>query len=109
MPAPMSLPPTKESIMSDRVLSIGEAVDLAAIVRCCRGASVARFNETTGDVTYGTARCIGDERGNFLADGEDVRDAYLRVTTVNGWEVFWKVSDLLPEVRSGYFVSDYRP
>jgi len=50
-----------------------------------------------GDVIYGLATYISaDERGNFLED-EGVRDACLQVTTVQGVEVFWRVSDLLAE------------
>lgn len=91
------------------ILTIADAVDLAAIIGAAqRTAPVARLMES-GDVIYGTARSIGDERGNFLHEDEDVRDGLLRVTSTMGWEHFWPVRDLMPEVRSGEFVVDYQP
>lgn len=87
-------------------LTVGDAVDLGAVVTAAvTSAPVARAN-ADGTVVYGTARSIGDEHGNFASN--DVRDCFLRVTTTSGWDMFWPVSDLMAEVRSGLFVPNYR-
>lgn len=52
-------------------------------------------------VIEGTARSLGDERGNFMHH-DDVRDKYMRVTTMIG-EMFWPVSELIPQVLTGTF------
>ncbi len=92
--------------MTERILTISEAVDLGAIVSATNWSRVARLID--GHVHVGTARSIGDENGNFAGRNDDVRDCYLRVTLDTGFEAFWLVSELMGEVRSGYFVTNYQ-
>jgi hypothetical protein len=95
--------------MSERILTVSDAADLGAIISAAqRNAPVGRLT-SSGDVITGTARSIGDQRGNFATGGDDVRDCYMRVTTTAGWEAFWRVSELLAEYRETTFVVDYRP
>ena len=61
-----------------------------------------------GTVYVGLARSIGDERGNFGGRDDDIRDEYLRVTLLLGFDVAWPMSELLSEVGSGYFVPNYQ-
>jgi hypothetical protein len=90
---------------NDRILNISDACDLAAIIHMAQGTQkVARLLDS-GDVVYGTARSIGTENGGFAGGGDDVRDAFLRVTLSGGFEAFWPVSDLLPLVRTGEFTT----
>lgn len=49
----------------------------------------------------GTARCIGDERGNFAPRDADIRDEHLRVTTSLGWEWFPPMRDVMTMVMDG--------
>lgn len=89
-------------------LTVGDAINLGMILDAAgRNAPVARLVD--GNVIAGTARHVCHESGNFLRSDEDVRDGYLRVTSYSGFEHFWPVRDLMPEVSSGEFVLDYRP
>lgn len=96
--------------MSDNTtLSVSDIERLYEILRVAQGTmKVARAMNggpgyQDGDIVYGTARYICAPSGAFLRSDEDVRDGYLRVTTDNGWDVFWPVRDLMPEVASGEF------
>lgn len=91
--------------MSD-TLTIADVVALDVIVRAASTcAKVARLVD--GDVVYGHARSIGNVSGTFVQTGEDVRDAFLRVTTQGGFEAFWPVRDLMPQAATGEFVAPY--
>jgi hypothetical protein len=61
---------------------------------------------TDGPVLHGTARSIGDERGNFLSGKDDVRDGFLRITSKTGFEYFLPVTQLIHMVRDGYLALD---
>ena len=90
--------------MTDRILTIPDLFALAAIGQAASGKD--KVSRLVGDdIIEGTARSIGDDRGSFLAAGSDVRDAFLRVTTLAGWEAFWPVADLVEEHKVGYFVT----
>ena len=97
---------------NSRTLSTFEAINLGLICSAARqGSRVARLlrdGNAAGQLVTGTARCVGDDRGNYLGAGEDVRDAYLRVTTTAGWEVFWPLSELSKELGD-YFIAPYEP
>lgn len=69
-----------------------------------RGARVARLLDS-GDVVEGTARHIvaGVDDFGFLRSDEDVRNGYLRVTTTGGFDVAWKVVDLIEPTMDGRF------
>lgn len=87
----------------DRILTVADTVSLGVIVDAAQhNSKVARAN-SDGEVTYGTARSVGNETFAFLKKGEDVRDAFLRVTTRGGFEAAWKVSELMDEVHTGEF------
>jgi hypothetical protein len=89
----------------ERILTPDTVEALGAIVAAWRtGAKVARV--TDRGVIKGTARMIGDTNGS-RAWSDDIRDCHLRVTTVGGWEEFWPIAELIPEVASGEFVVGY--
>jgi hypothetical protein len=91
---------------TDRILTPFAACQLADIVRAAQdGKPVARQLDDV--VVYGTARCVGDDRGNHAQRGDDVRDCFLRVTSRGGFELFWPVSDLVTELAEGTFVLDH--
>jgi hypothetical protein len=58
------------------------------------------------DVREGTARSIGDQRGNFLRTDEDVRDGFLRITSVTGFDYFLPVTQVMIMVREGEFAAN---
>lgn len=88
--------------MDTRTLTLNDVTKLAEIVRAAQGnMHVVRL--VNDRIVQGTARSIGD--GDFLfADGQDVRDLYLRVTTAQGMEVAWSISDLMEDVANGTVV-----
>jgi hypothetical protein len=92
--------------MENRPLSISDLVALETVARAAQTGARVRWLTDSGDVGEGTARSIGDERGMFLANGEDVRDAYLRITTIAGFETFEPVSRLAELVKGGGFAID---
>ena len=91
---------------TDRILTINEVTSLAEIVGWCQRNDRLMWLDDRGDVAYGTARSIGDERGNFLARGDDVRDAYVRITTAMGWEWFVLVAEVIERQQAGTMVRD---
>lgn len=53
----------------------------------------------------GIARSLGSFNGGFGRKGEDIRDMFLRVTLRSGFEAFWPVRDLMPEIAAHTFVA----
>lgn len=91
-----------------RILTTSEICALADIIRAAQaGKTVARVDDE-GRVSVGTARSIGDDRGNFLRKDEDVRDGWLRVTLDTGFDAFWPMDVCLPAYIDGELVLDYR-
>lgn len=89
------------------ILSISVAAAIGDILRMAEGnLKVARLDDSHPvGVTYGTARMVGTDTGCSSPKGTDVRDMHLRVTTQGGWEVFWPVRDLIPQVIVNTFVT----
>jgi hypothetical protein len=94
----------------NRILTLSEAVSLASVIdSAIHGRKVARVRESAPDgVIYGTARSVGDENGNSARNKVDVRDCFLRVTTVGGWDEFWPMAELVSELPGGTFCADAR-
>ena len=89
-------------------LNVDQAVALGAVVNAVqRKAKVARLIEN-GDVVIGTARSVGDINGAYAASHEDVRDCYLRVTAVAGFECFWPIRQLIEDYSTGVLVLNYK-
>jgi hypothetical protein len=89
------------------VLTVQTAVRLGTLASAAsRYARVARAEDYGATVTYGTARAITTEDGALLGATTDIRDGYLWVTTDQGFEAFWPVSDILVELQHGLFVID---
>lgn len=93
--------------MSAGPLSVADLVVLADIVNASIGCKPVTILEESGAVSVGLARSIGDVNGNHLARGEDVRDAWLRVTMRSGFERFIPMGDLMEAVREGRVALDY--
>lgn len=70
---------------------------------CIHGYRVRRLMPT-GGILKGVARCIGDERGNYLRRDEDVRDGFLRVSGI--LEYFWPIREIMPQIHVGELIID---
>lgn len=82
--------------------SISPIVDAAQ-----RGAKVRiLMGDDPEFILEGTARSLGDENGNFATTEDDVRDLFLRVTSLTGFEHFIPVSELMVKVSEGAFAID---
>ncbi len=93
---------------SKRVLTMREVEQLADVVTAVRRSRrVAWTLNGSGDVITGTARSVGDERGNFAGPDDDVRDCWMRITTDIGMEVFMPVSEVLDRVADMEMSLDY--
>jgi hypothetical protein len=93
-----------------RTLTVRDAVALATILEAAQTNARVRWvddNHPDG-VNEGTARhLVKDSRtAGFLGANDDVRDAYLRVTTVSGWEAWLPVADLIDMVSETTFAID---
>jgi hypothetical protein len=87
-------------------LTMRDLVALEEVARAAQTNAKVRWLLQSGDIAEGTARSIGDERGNFLSWGEDVRDGYLRITNKGGWDHFVPVTKLIELVQEGGFAID---
>jgi hypothetical protein len=111
------LPPVKSTVdiisdpNQDRIyppFTTRDATAMAVIQDLAhRGARLARMMPDGDTVIYGTARSLGDATASrFARSDEDVRELYLRVTTVQGFECFWPVLDLITAHHDGYLFPD---
>src|ERR1044072_9646252 len=95
-------------------LTVREASAIATIIdMAVHGKKVARAipedRDGAGHIVYGTARSLQTERGSFLSDDDDVRDAFLRVTSRAGFEHFWPLRELITESQEFPFMAtDWR-
>jgi hypothetical protein len=92
--------------MTHGPLTMHDLIALETIGSVASASSRVRWLLDSGDIAEGTARSIGDERGNFLRSDEDIRDGYLRITSVQGFDYFLPVTDLMKMVHAGEFARD---
>ena len=73
-----------------------------------RGAKVRWLGDDGHTIHEGTARHIvqGPDNIGFIGSDQDVRDAYLRITSVTGMEYFVPVKRLMHLVEMGGFAVD---
>lgn len=94
---------------NDHPLSIRDVESLHRLIDACgRTAKVARLRPDDS-IVYGHARYICNDSGYFLTKDQDVRNAYMRVTTRSGFEEFWPIAELMGEVHAGTFGVDVDP
>jgi hypothetical protein len=101
----------EEPTMTDvRTLTTRDAVALATILEAAQTNARVRWvdDDHTDGVNEGTARHLvkDPETAGFLGSGDDIRDGYLRVTTVAGFEAWLPVSQLIEMVSETTFVID---
>src|SRR5262245_27392819 len=85
----------------ERILSLHEVRHLGALVEAVRSGVVVSWLTPHNDVLIGTLRSIGDEVGNYIGPGEDVRDAFVRITTTGGFEHFMPVAKAVELLARG--------
>ena len=97
--------------MSD-ILTVSDVTALAYITEAASRSAVVRWLDLGDELTVreGTARHIvrGPDPSEwyFIGRETDVRDAYLRVTMTNGFDVALPVRALMSRCREGGFVID---
>ena len=85
-------------------LTISTALAIAEVLRAAQTEGKVYLVRTgEGGPLYGHARSVGDDRGNFLRADRDVREAYLRVTTRGGWDVFVPMAEVIEAAEEGRF------
>jgi len=88
--------------MEHGLLTIQDVLILGEILTAAqRGSRVARAVDYEPGIITGTARSVGDEQGYIANNRTEVRDCFLRVTLVNGTDVYWPMRELMSEVRDG--------
>jgi hypothetical protein len=93
-----------------RTLGISEAGRIGDILGAAeRKAKVGRM--TAAGIVTGTVRALVKDAQNayFLTERDDVRDAFLWVTTTGGMEAFWPLYELVDELRTGDLALDWEP
>lgn len=92
--------------MTHKPLTVSDLVALSTVAEAAQHGARVRWLSDNDDVLEGTARSIGDERGMFLANDDDVRDAFLRITSTSGWDYFVPMARLAELVKEGGFAID---
>jgi hypothetical protein len=90
-----------------RVLTVHDAILIGDIAEWAIHNSKLLWLDDRGEVQTGTARSIGDNQGNLLGRGVDVRDAFLRITTAMGWEWFVPMAEVIERHRIGTMMPDW--
>jgi len=95
--------------MDNNILTIADVIALSTIIDAAsQSAKVRWWDNERGDVREGTARHIvrGADDFVFIPQTQDVRDAFLRITTTMGMEITIPVRKLMDMVQRGEFVKD---
>ena len=88
--------------------TIREAFAIQQILEAVQGNHKVTFSTDGGaNIQEGIARRIGDEAGNSLPD-TDIRDQFVWITTVTGFELFLPVRQAMELVRDLLFVMTAR-
>lgn len=87
-------------------LTLRDACDIADVVNACQRTARVAWLTDHNDRMEGTMRSVGDERGNFLRADDEVRDAFVRITTSMGMEVFMPMRDAMRLVHKSEMVFD---
>jgi hypothetical protein len=88
------------------MLTMYDLQNLMYVVEAAQKCAKVAYVRPDGIQIYGHARSIGNENGGFIRTDEDVRDAYLRITTRSGMEIFLPVSELA-EAHSKHLFMQY--
>ena len=81
--------------------TLSDAVTVGIIADMAQKNKVVSWLPKRGPVVAGTARCVGTEYGCAAAEGTDVREQFLRITTKMGLEHFMSIPDAMARVREG--------
>jgi hypothetical protein len=90
--------------VTTEVLNLNELAALATLLDAAKRNARVEWLVGNNAVADGVARhfVLDPENAAFLGDGDDVRDAYFRVS--GNVEHFFPVTELLAKVRLGEFV-----
>lgn len=87
-------------------LTMSQLGQLQTIAEAAQTNARVRWLNAHSDVMEGTARSIGHEDSTFLGTDEDVRDGFLRITSVMGFDHYLSVTGLMAMVERGEFAID---
>jgi hypothetical protein len=88
-------------------ITLADGAALAIVLDVAkRGARLARLVTMDDTPIYGTARSLGHLDSTFARGSEDVMGLYLRVTSVQGFDLYWSVPELIQSVHDGLFFPD---
>ena len=92
--------------MTNEILNYRTASAIVDIIEIAQTAAKVSWVDEDGHINDGIARHLVKHADNpvFLGAGDDVRDAYLRVTTKGGWETFFSVQFLIEKILDNTFL-----
>jgi len=96
----------RDEVRESRTLTVADLTALTEVARAAMQSAKVTYLDEGGDIVNGTARSfvVDPARPVFLGRDDDVRDAYLWVTTVQGFEAFPAVRHLAKMVHEGGFI-----
>ena len=84
-----------------RILTLSLTATLGELLTAVRAGNKCRWLAPNGDIATGVLRSIGDERGNFAGPDDDIRDCFVRVSSM--LELFFPVMDVIALIHKGEF------
>jgi hypothetical protein len=89
------------------ILSVADVIALSTIIDAASQGAKVRWLDDDGNIRSGVARHIvrGASDFNFVGRNQDVRDAFLRITS-GGLEITIAVRALMEKVHNTEFVID---
>lgn len=83
-------------------LNIRAATHIATVLGWAQRCDTLTWLLDNGQLVTGTARHIcTNDNGGFAGQNDDVRDCYLRITAVNGFDWFAPIPELLDRLDAG--------
>jgi hypothetical protein len=82
-------------------LTPGEVYGLADVMRALMHNAKVRRYMPGGEIAEGTLRYLSGDNDSPRPD--DVRDCYVRVTLVNGFETWWPITEIARQSQIGEF------
>lgn len=86
------------------VLTVPIAICISKIITGCQTNSRCKWSNPGDDIIEGTMRSIGAENGNFQIPSGDVRDGFVRITSLMGFDYFIPVMNIVGRMEEMTFV-----
>lgn len=86
-------------------VTLRDVQELATVLEFCQHNRPVRWLTDSGNILDGVARSVGDEKGYFLRNDDDIRDAYVRISGT--FEYFLPIRDVCELIRRGEFAASH--